>query len=49
VGTLLLASGFAFAIKGVTLFGALLVALSCIAFAAEMMGVIRRAGAIWTC
>jgi cbb3-type cytochrome oxidase subunit 1 len=46
VGTLLLASGFAFAIKGVTLFGALLVAFACIAFAAEMLGVIRRAGAI---
>jgi|Deesub1362A_J573_1020465.scaffolds.fasta_scaffold03462_6 heme/copper-type cytochrome/quinol oxidase subunit 1 len=46
VGTLLLASGFAFAIKGVTFFGALLVAFACIAFAAEMLGVIRRAGAI---
>lgn len=46
IGTLLLASGFAFAIKGVTLLGALFVALACVAFSAEMLGVIRRAGAI---
>ena len=45
-GTLSLALGLGFEIKGITLLGAFLVASACIAFAAEMLGIIRRAGAI---